>query len=365
MRRAVVFMLVLGVCAFSALGQRTLREYGRLRGQDEYRLTGLGLVVGLNGTGDSGEELVVARPLAEALRALGNPIPDFSELENSQSVALVLVTATVPRAGMEVGDKLDVEVSVMHSAESLEGGMLLTCPLVSPVVRDTAFALAHGRVSVTPGGSPTAGTVSGGADAIRRVSNLPTLNGSFEVILDPHIAGWDVASSVATEINQQYLLTGSTGAEPLATVADPRTIRVRIPVAESAQPAAFVGDVLATDISSALRKLEARVICDTRTGVILLTGDVRVSPAVITHRDLTITTTVPAPVASVQNPLVEQNRWAAVNTEPLSPDTARLEDLIAAFDQLDVGARDQIQILEMLHRAGKLHARLIVDGSAR
>lgn len=362
-----VWIMLLGLClsAIPALGQRTLREYSRLHGQDEYTLTGLGLVVGLAGTGDSGDELVLARPLAEMLRALGNPIPDFSELENGQSAALVLVTATVPRAGMEVGDKLDVDVAVLHSASSLEGGLLLTCPLVSPVTRDEAYALAHGRLSVDAGSPPTMARVSAGADSIRRVSNLPDLRGSFELILDTNIAGWDVASAVVTEINQQYLLTSVPGADPLATVVDPRRVRVRIPVAESERPAAFVGDVLGTDISSALRRLEARVICDTRAGVILLTGDVRVSPAVLTHRDLTITTTVPAPVASEAQPLVNRNRWAAMNTEDESPETARLEDLIGAFDQLDVPATDQIRMLQMLHDAGKLHARLIVDGAER
>ncbi|MFT5422588.1 MAG: flagellar P-ring protein precursor FlgI [Phycisphaerales bacterium] len=353
------------VLAGPSMAQRTLREYSRMRGQDEYKLTGLGLVVGLGGTGDSGDELVMARPLAEMLRSLGNPVPDFRELENSKSAALVLITATVPRTGLEVGDKLDIDVAVLHSAKSLEGGILLTCPLVSPVIRDQAFALAHGRISLEADGTATVGTIAGGADAIRRVSNVPTLNGSFDLILDTSIAGWEVASAVVTEINQQYLLTSGGGAESLATVTDPRTIRVRIPKTEAEHPAAFVGDILSTDISSALRRLEARVICDTRSGLILLTGDVQVSPAVITHKDLTITTTVPPPAPTAGNPMVARNRWAAVNTEPQDTNTSRLEDLIGAFEQLDVPAADQIQMLEMLHKAGKLHAKLTVDGVQR
>lgn len=365
MRRWICAGIALVVLAGPTMAQRTLREYSRMRGQDEYKLTGLGLVVGLNGTGDSGEELVMARPLAEALKALGNPVPDFRDLESSKSVALVLVTATVPRSGLEVGDKLDVDVAVMHSAKSLEGGILLTCPLVSPVIRDQAYALAYGRISLETDGTTTVGAIAGGADAIRRVSNVPTLNGSFDLILDTNIAGWEVAAAVVTEINQQYLLTTGSSADALATVTDPRTIRVRIPRAEAPQPAAFVGDILSTDISSALRRLEARVICDTRSGLILLTGDVQVSPAVITHKDLTISTTVPAPLPDPNNPMLARNRWAAMNTEPLSTDSARLEDLIGAFEQLDVPAADQIRMLEMLHNAGKLHAKLTVDGVQR
>lgn len=353
------------LCASPALAQRTLREYARLRGQNEYRLQGLGLVIGLPGTGDSGKELVVARPLAEALRRLGNPIPDFDEMAKSKSVALVMVTVVTPRAGAEPGDPLDVDLAVVHSATSLEGGLLLTTPLTSPVAPDGAvYVMAGGRVEVREGIPPTTARISGGGSVVRRVVTTPALGSSFDLLIDPAVAGWAAASDIASEINQQYYLS-QRGNEPVAQVVDARTVRVIVPEAEAADPAAFAGAVLATDISGALRNLPARVIADTRSGAILLTGDVQVSPAVITHKDLTITTTVPSPQPSAASPLVRRNNFAAVETEARDADSARLEDLITAFDQLDVPAIDQIQILQMLHSAGKLHARLIIDGTER
>ncbi len=116
-----------------------------------------------------------------------------------------------------------------------------------------------------------------------------------------------------------------------------------------------------TDISGALRKLPAQVICDTRTGIIVMTGDVQVSPIVIRHDDLVITTLVDPQV----QPIERTREFAAMQTESdvdRDSTTAKLQDLITAFDQLDVPAIEQIHILKLIHQAGKLHARLIVDG---
>ncbi len=146
----------------------------------------------------------------------------------------------------------------------------------------------------------------------------------------------------------------------MAQAVDPRTVRIVVPLAERARPAAFFGDIMQTDISSALRKLPAQVRCDTARGIIVITGDVQVSPAVITHKDLTITTTIqpdgPLPGDEVRS------EFAAVYAGDGEVDTSRLQDLIAAFDQLDIPPIEQIDILKMLRDTGKLHAKLIIDG---
>ena len=229
------------------------------------------------------------------------------------------------------------------------------------------FSLAGGRITLPDPLVQTVGSVRKGGDIVRRVDTTPEIGGRFEVVVDQTIASWGVAATIAGEINQQYLLTSRRDTEPLAVVRDPRTIVVRVPEAERRSPAAFVGDVMATDITAALRALPARVICDTRSGIILLTGDVQVAPAVITHRDLTITTTVPEPVATPLTPVVKRNNYAAVaaGDGTGAAETARLDDLIAAFDQLDIPAKDQIEILTLLHEAGKLNAKFIVDGVER
>lgn len=358
---AVVWLSVLGLVAAPAQGVRSLREIARLKGQNEYKLQGLGLVVGLPGTGDSGKELVLARPLAEVLRRQGNEIPTFEDLEKSRSVALVMVTATIPRSGARVGDQLDVTVSAMYAASSLRGGVLLAAPLTSVVRTDEVFAIASGKLLIEDGSSPTVGVIAAAADVVADVDTTPSIGATFDLIIDPPFRGWGTAADIAGEINQQYLLTTSRLAEPLARALDPNTVRVTVPEPERANPALFVGEVLRTDVTSALRQLPAQVICNTRSGIILVTGDVQVSPAVITHKDLTITTTVPPIQPTPQNPVFRDSRWVGVETDAREAQSARLDDLLNAFDQLDVAPVDQIQILQMLHKAGKLHAKLVID----
>jgi flagellar P-ring protein precursor FlgI len=344
-------------CATPALAGKTLRDVTRVKGQGASMIQGLGLVVGLNGTGDSGTELAMARPLAAALTNMGNPV-SIDELANTQSAALVLVTCSIPREGAKVDDEYEVTISVMNSAQSLEGGILLMTPL-TPRPNAPVYAFANGRLTLQDEDNPTVAIVNKGAQIVRDINTMPNIGASFDLIIDSPFAGWGPAASMASEIDQNYRLSSDRLGEPLARVIDPRTIRVTVPANERSNPGSFFGHVMETNISGALRKLPAQVICDTRAGIIVMTGDVEVSPTVITHKDLVITTLVD-PLAQ---PLQSESEFAALQTDDNTDSTsAKLQDLIRAFDQLDVPPREQIQILELIHKAGKLNARLIIDG---
>lgn len=339
----------------------TVREIARLRGQGESILHGIGLVGGLNGTGDSGKDLIVARPLAQMLSGLGNPIPNFEELKNSKSVALVMITCVIPETGAEVDDTFDVRVSVINGASSLEGGELWVAPLTAAIPNGQLYAFAQGPITIEDPGNPTAGRVRLGARMVRAIDTTPDIGGTVELIIHKHFAGWTSASQIASQINQQYLLTSRKLGDSIARVVNERTIRLTIPEQELADPAAFLGDVLSTEVNMSMLGLPATVVVNPRTGGIVVTGDVRISPAVITHRGLTITTTTPPPVATPESPIVERRQWAAIDTESSDAGGSSLSDLIKAFEQLDVPPKDQIEILQMLHRAGKLQARLVVE----
>lgn len=359
MRRPMMFaILCVLLAALPAEGARTLREIARVRGQGASTVQGLGLVVGLQGTGDSLSELAVARPLAEVYRRMGNPV-SIEEMGAGKSVALVLVTCEIPREGAMTDDRLDLTVSVINSAKSLEGGTLLVCPL-TPGPGMPVYAMARGDLVVPDANTLTSARVASGAQIVRDVITTPSLTAGFDLILDANFASAGAAARVASDINEQYLLTTDPNQKPIATAVDERTIRVNVPLMERGNAIAFFADVMRTDVTSALRDLPALVICDTRTGIIVITGDVQVSPAVITHRDLSISTIVPPP-----DPLLErtiESDFAKVATDADDADLSKLDDLIAAFDQLDIAPIDQIEILKALHKANKLHARLIVDG---
>tara|TARA_E500000318_G_scaffold5598_2_gene5817 strand:+ start:142640 stop:143731 length:1092 start_codon:yes stop_codon:yes gene_type:complete len=361
MRRRIVNIILivsLALIASPTHAGKTLREISRVKGQGASVIQGLGLVVGLNNTGDSAAELVMARPLAETLKNLGNPVP-VDDLSSGKSVALVMVSCRIPRDGAKSDDAYDVTISVLNSAKSLEGGRLLITPLVGPRRERVVYAFAEGDITIPDEDIPTSARVVRGAQMVRDINTTPSINGSFDIIIDQGFSGLGAASTISAEINQQYLLTASSMNNAIATAVDGRTIRVLVPPTERARPAAFFGDIMQTDISSALRKLPAQVRCDTSTGIIVITGDVQVSPSVITHKDLRITTTLP-PLPG--EPVETTNEFTAIYAGDEQVDTMRLEDLIAAFDQLDIPPSEQINILKMLHDSGNLHAKLIIDG---
>lgn len=358
MRRWIVIIFaLLALATHDSHAGKTLRDISRVRGEGASVVQGLGLVVGLNGTGDSGSELMMARPLAEALKRLGNPV-SIDDIASSKSAAIVMVTCQIPRAGAKTDDTFPVTVSVINSASSLKGGTLMISPMIA-TRGSTVYAFAQGSLTIPDDEMPTVARIAKGAQMVRDINTTPSIAGSFDLIIDNNFSGWGATSTIASEINQQYLLTANRLNQSVAESIDARTIRVRVPATESEHTASFFGDIMQTDISSALRKLPEKVICDTITGIIVITGDVQVSPAVITHKDLTITTTV-APPQGAPNDQVSE--FAAIYASDSSPDLSRLDDLIAAFDQLDIPPSEQINILRMLHEAGNLHARLIIDG---
>jgi flagellar P-ring protein precursor FlgI len=335
----------------------TVKELVRMKGQGESVLQGYGLVTGLSGSGDSGKELAVARPLAEILKNAGNTLGSPKELANSKSVALVLVTCTVPAAGARADDTLDVQVTVANSATSLKGGELFLAPLKGPLRDDPhVYAVAQGLIDVQDPSVPTAGKVRGGARIIQDIL-MPSLGDTFDLIIDAPFAGWAAASQVAIAVNAKAQPQGP----KVAIAIDERTIRVTVPEPDRMDRAGFLADVLSAEVNTQLLDVPAQVIVNQRTGSIIITGDVEISPVAITQKDLTITTTVPPPVPSPQFPIIQHDKWTQLTPGAKPSETAKLADLIKAFKQLDIPVGDQIGILQMLHKTGKLQAKLVVD----
>src|SRR5215468_249871 len=128
----------------------------RIANQGKTPLRGLGIVLGLNGTGDQGKDLVLARPLAQVYANNGNPIPDLKDLANAKSAALVFLHCELPETGARKDDTFDVFVTASHSASSLAGGRLMLAPLMGPLPGQElpppqgwgAVAFAEGPVTI-------------------------------------------------------------------------------------------------------------------------------------------------------------------------------------------------------------------------
>jgi flagellar P-ring protein precursor FlgI len=178
-------------------------------------------------------------------------------------------------------------------------------------------------------------------------------NGRFWLVLEDAAASWTNANNIAKIINDAE----GTDGELLATAVDPKNVLVTIPTIEQARPDGFMARVQRLQVY--MLPSEARVQINERTGTLIVTGDVEISPVVISHKGLTISTIDPQPKPTPRNPVVTSKEVVALDTT--NAGGAKLQDLVGALEQLKVPAEDRITIVKELHKTGKLHAKLIVE----
>lgn len=368
-----------------------VQDLARIQGQGINVLRGMGLVTGLRkGTGDKGTELALARPLAKVYEANAMSLPDIKDVAGATSVALVALEVVIPPQGAREGDLFDVRVTTIHSASDLSGGQLLLSPLMGPRADDqNVYGMGFGSIMIEnvaaaagPGGGGrggdqplTSGVIRGGARMLVDVKP-EAIRDRFVLTLQPAYRHYTIASRLADAINGEAnapseglglsdrLIEGE-----VARALDDSSVLVMVPPEEVSNVPQFVARVMATQVTLSLLQQPAEVRINTRTGSIVFSGNVEISPVAISHKNLTITTAAggagnarggnaanqPAGGAAVRETL------AAIDTINRGRDKARLADLLAAFRQLDVPMEDRINIVMQLHRSGRLHARLVVE----
>ncbi|HZK80175.1 MAG TPA: flagellar basal body P-ring protein FlgI [Humisphaera sp.] len=350
-----IFALVTATLSLPAHAAK-IADITRLSGQRTNVLTGLGLVYGLKGTGDGGDYLPAIRALSSML-AKFDDAASVQELSKSQNVAIVNVVAIVPSAGVRKGEHIDVRVSSIGAAGSLLHGRLFICPLQGPIPKAGAdpFALAEGPVEPEDLSSPNVAIVHGGAVMEEDFRMNYVENGHFSLIIEAPSANATTANLIAKTINGAESVNG----EDVAAAVDAKEVVVVIPPAERDNPTSFIGRIQQLPLPSIMLANEARVTINRRTGSLIVTGDVDIGPAVINQQGMTIVTTSPPPPPGT--PIVSKRDSVAVDTS--NQGGARLQDLMAAMDQLRVPVDDKMSILEQLYKSGKLPAKLVYESN--
>lgn len=351
--------LWLGACLVVEADDRLrLGDICRLKGQEENTLQGLGLVVGLNGTGDNAV-LPTTRALAQMLKNMGGNIaqnalgvPDLNEIEKTGNVALVLVTASVPGAGVQQGDKLNCTVSAIN-AKSLQGGRLMQSFLLGPRADvPVVYAIADGDVSIPDLKVTTSGVVYGGCKMEATINNQFVYNDVITLILDRDVASFSTAIDVQDAINslnQTGLSQGNGGSDNLviAKAIDQLHVQVAVPTSYREQTVQFVSLVL--DLPLPHIKKNKRVVINEREGVIVIGEDILINPVAINHKNLTIEARL--------------GGGRFVDVDPSSPAEPRpkLKNLVEALNGLNVPTEDVISIIRTLKRNGDLYGEVILQ----
>ena len=369
-RASRALWLLLAVAAAGvALPAQALRikEVAAVQGVRSNQLTGYGLVVGLDGTGDQTTQMpYTTQAMSNYLQQMGISLPPGTANQlQLKNVAAVIVTAQLP-AFAQPGQMIDINVSSMGNAKSLKGGTLIVTPLRG--ADGEIYALAQGNVVVggagaAAGGSKvqinhlSAGRVPQGAQVERAV---PTpLNEGATINLGLNASDFQTARRVAQAINAKL-------GNGLATALDGRTVQVRAPLDPGAR-VGFIADLEELALESSTPS--AKVVINARTGSVVLNQAVTLGPCAIAHGNLSITISStpvisqPAPLSQGQT-VVAQQSDIRINQEPGNiiqmPPSPQLADVVKALNTLGATPQDLLAILQAIKAAGALNAELEV-----
>lgn len=368
----IKFTLLMAIFLSHAQADR-LKDLTSIAGVRSNQLVGYGLVVGLPGTGDGNSPLTL-QSMQAMISQFGVTTNSATSL-NGKNSAAVIVTAELPPFA-KPGQRLDTTISTLGQSKSLRGGTLLMTPLMG--ADGQTYAVAQGNLLVgglgvagNDGSSlivnvPTVGRIPGGATVEQLIETdfLTTDN----LILNLHQGDFSITNQVAEAVNDVF------GAG-VAIALDSRSVKVRAPV-DPAQKVSFIS--MLENIEIEPERQSAKVVVNARTGTIVIGGDVRVTPAAVTHGSLTVrvdensivtqgnnlavadgvaaTTPGAATVTPDSNIQVDQQPARAFLFDP----GVELSTIVEAVNAVGTSPADLVAILEALREAGSLRAELVV-----
>jgi flagellar P-ring protein FlgI len=351
--------------AFRTSSTSRIKDLANVEGVRQNQLIGYGLVVGLNGTGDTLNNIPFTRQSLQAmLERLGVNVR--GQTLRTGNVAAVMVTANLPAFATQ-GTRIDVTVSALGDSKSLQGGTLLVTPLLG--ADGNVYAVAQGSLAISGfqaegeaakivRGVPTVGRIANGAIIEREIDFA--LNRLNQVRLALRNADFTTAKRIAAAIND---FIGTNTAEPL----DSSTVQVNVPKQFSGNVVSLLTEIEQLQIEP---DLVARIIIDERSGIIVMGRDVRVSTVAVAQGNLTVTitetpqvsqptpfsrggTTVTVPRTRVG--VQEDGKKFAVVREGVS-----LQQLVDGLNALGIGPRDLIAILQAIKASGAIQADIEV-----
>jgi len=344
-----------------------IKDLSGIKGVRSNQLIGFGLVIGLTKTGDSAVNVFFSiQAIASMLKKLGVTIPSdrIGQLQ-FKNIATVIVTADLP-AFAKHGDSIDVTVSSLGDAKSLQGGTLLMTPLKG--TDNNTYAVAQGPISI--GGFSVQGAARGVQKnhlTVGRISNgglvekeiKSNFNIKDEIILALKKTDFTTASRITKAINNDMK-------DEVATMVDGRTVRIQIPKFYKNNASDLVTKIESIEVAP---DTEAKVIIDERTGTVVMGENVRISSVAVAHGALFVqikeepVVSQPPALASetAETVVLPRTRISVGEGEDkllVIPKSVSLGDVVQGLNSIGVTPRDLIAILQAIKSSGALHARL-------
>jgi len=359
---AALVVLVLAVLPAGATSR--IKDLANIEGVRQNQLVGYGLVVGLNGTGDTLNNIPFTKQSLQAmLERMGVNIRGATI--RTGNVAAVMVTGNLPAFGTQ-GTRMDVTVSALGDAKNLQGGTLLVTPLLG--ADGNVYAVAQGSVAVAGfAAEGAAASVTRGVPTVGRLPNGAIIEREIEFALNrmPNVrlalrnADFTTAKRIAAAVND---FLGAKTAEPI----DPSTVQLSIPAEFKGNVVAFLTEIEQLQVEP---DLAAKIVIDERSGIIVMGRDVRVATVAVAQGNLTVSISE-SPQVSQPNPLARGRTVVTPNSSvrvsedgkklALMKDGVSLQQLVDGLNGLGIGPRDLISILQAIKAAGAIQADIEV-----
>src|SRR5476649_363938 len=357
-------LLALAMSAMPVGATSRIKDLANIEGVRQNQLIGYGLVVGLNGTGDTLNNIPFTKQSLQAmLERMGVNIRGATI--RTGNVAAVMVTGNLPAFGTQ-GTRMDVTVSSLGDSKNLQGGTLLVTPLLG--ADGNVYAVAQGSVAI--GGFQAEGEaakITRGVPTVGRIANGAIIEREIEFALNrlPNVrlalrnGDFTTAKRIAAAVND---FLGTRSAEPI----DPSTVQLSIPAEFRGNVVAFLTEIEQLQVDP---DLAAKIVIDERSGIIVMGRDVRVATVAVAQGNLTVTISE-SPQVSQPNP---HSRGRTVVTPRTSigvtedgkkfavvKDGVSLQQLVDGLNGLGIGPRDLIGILQAIKAAGAIQADIEV-----
>jgi flagellar P-ring protein precursor FlgI len=361
----LAIMLILCIPPASAGATSRIKDLANVEGVRQNQLIGYGLVVGLNGTGDTLNNIPFTKQSLQAmLERLGVNVR--GQTMRTGNVAAVMVTANLPAFATQ-GTRMDITVSALGDSKSLQGGTLLVTPLLG--ADGNVYAVGQGSVAIggfqaegeaakIVRGVPTVGRIANGALIEREIEF--NLNRQSQLRMALRNPDFTTAKRIAAAIND-YI--GVPTAEPL----DPATIGITVPQQYRGNVISLLTEVEQLQVEP---DLSAKIVIDERSGIIVMGNDVRVSTVAVAQGNLTVTITE-SPQVSQPGPFSRNGQTVVVPRTRIGVQEdgkklavvrngVSLQQLVDGLNALGIGPRDMIAILQAIKAAGAIQADIEV-----
>ncbi len=347
MKRTIFLLLIFLITVLKA---EKIKDIANIVGVRENQLIGYGLVVGLRGTGDGSSSKFTLKALSNLLSTVNIKV-DPNEIK-SKNVAAVIVTAKLPPFAKQ-GDKLDITVSSIGDAKSLQGGTLLLTPLKG--VDGNIYALAQGAITIGGkngrGGSlnhSTVATVPNGAVVEREIFNNIYKKNYAQLSLKE--SNFENAVAIQDTLNRYFH-------QVVAVATDARVVKLKKP--KNLSMVEFLAKVNEVNINY---KKDKKVVIDERTGTIVAGIDITIDPIVITHGEITIKISPYEKEYPPSQNEVNMEEGVAIgvnnNIVKMKKNQVTVANLARVLQKMGAKPKDIISILEAIKKAGALNAEL-------